>query len=83
MATYKFILYFKLLQNHQIIRRQKCFELSKELGCSSIELALAYVLNKHSNIFPLVGPRTLFESESCMQATNIKLSENQMNWLIS
>ena len=66
-----------------LIRRQKCFELSKELGCSSIELALAYVLNKHSNIFPLVGPRTLFESESCMQATNIKLSENQMNWLIS
>ena len=63
-------------------RREKCFKLSKELECSPIELALAYVLNKNENIFPLVGPRTVFESESCMKATKIELSKSQMDWLV-
>ena len=63
-------------------RREKCFKLSKELECSPIELALAYVLNKNGNSFPLVGPRTLFESESCMKATKIELSKSQMDWLV-
>ena len=64
-------------------RRDKCFELAEELGCLPIELALAYVLNKHPNIFPLVGPRSIYESESCMQASKINLSEDQLDWLIS
>lgn len=63
-------------------RREKCFKLAKDLNCTSIELALAYVLNKNKNIFPLVGPRTLFESESCMKATKIELSQSQMDWLV-
>ncbi len=66
-----------------LLRRDKCFELAKELGCLPIELALAYVLNKHTNIFPLVGPRSIYESESCMQASKINLSEDQLVWLIS
>ena len=66
-----------------LLRRDKCFELAEELGCLPIELALAYVLNKHPNIFPLVGPRSIYESESCMQASKINLSEGQLDWLIS
>ena len=66
-----------------LLRRDKCFELAEELGCLPIELALAYVLNKHPNIFPLVGPRSIYESESCMQASKINLSEDQLDWLIS
>ena len=58
-------------------------ELAEELGCLPIELALAYVLNKHPNIFPLVGPRSIYESESCMQASKINLTEDQLDWLIS
>ena len=66
-----------------LLRRDKCFELADQLGCLPIELALAYVLNKHPNIFPLVGPRSIYESESCMQASKINLSKDQLDWLIS
>jgi aryl-alcohol dehydrogenase-like predicted oxidoreductase len=66
-----------------LLRRDKCFELAEQLGCLPIELALAYVLNKHPNIFPLVGPRSIYESESCMQASKINLSGDQLDWLIS
>tara|TARA_Y100000992_G_scaffold557_1_gene331 strand:- start:281 stop:1111 length:831 start_codon:yes stop_codon:yes gene_type:complete len=64
-------------------RRKKCFQLSEELGCLPIELALAYVINKNPNIFPLVGPRSVYESESCMKASLITLDDEQMNWLTS
>ena len=64
-------------------RRKKCFKLSEEIGCLPIELALAYVVNKNPNIFPLVGPRSVYESESCMKASLIALDDEQMNWLTS
>jgi aryl-alcohol dehydrogenase-like predicted oxidoreductase/predicted dehydrogenase len=66
-----------------LLRREKCFQLSKKLGCLPIELALAYVINKNPNIFPLVGPRSVYESESCMKASLITLDDQQMNWLTS
>lgn len=64
-------------------RRERCFQLSEKLGCLPIELALAYVINKNPNIFPLVGPRSVYESESCMKASLITLDNEQMNWLTS
>ena len=66
-----------------LLRRERCFQLSKKLGCLPIELALAYVINKNSNIFPLVGPRSVYESESCMKASLITLDDQQMKWLTS
>ena len=63
-------------------RRKRCFELAKKLECTSIELALAYVMNRNENIFPLIGPRNLFESESCMQATRINLTQEQIHFLM-
>ena len=66
-----------------LLRRERCFQLSKKLGCLPIELALAYVINKNSNIFPLVGPRSIYESESCMKASLITLDDQQMKWLTS
>ena len=64
-------------------RREKCFQLAKDLKCLPIELALAYVVNKSPNIFPLVGPRSVYESESSIKASSISLTEEQMNWLTS
>ena len=64
-------------------RRERCFHLADELGCSAIELALAYVINRHENIFPLIGPRNLFESESCMRALSIKLTSKQISFLLN
>ena len=64
-------------------RRERCFHLAGELGCTAIELALAYVINRHENIFPLIGPRNLFESESCMRALSIKLTSKQITFLLN
>ena len=64
-------------------RRERCFHLAGELGCTAIELALAYVINRHENIFPLIGPRNLFESESCIRALSIKLTSKQITFLLN
>ena len=63
-------------------RRKRCFELAKRLNCTPIELALAYVVNRNENIFPLIGPRNLFESESCMKALRINLTQEQIHFLM-
>ena len=63
-------------------RRKRCFELAEKLNCTPIELALAYVINRNENIFPLVGPRNLFESESCMQALKINLTQEEIHFLM-
>ena len=64
-------------------RRERCFELAQQLNCTPIELALAYVINRSDNIFPLIGPRNLFESESCMKALTINLTESQISYLLN
>ena len=63
-------------------RRKRCFELSEKLNCSPVELALAYVINRNEYIFPLIGPRNLFESESCMKALRINLNQEQIHFLM-
>ena len=63
-------------------RRKRCFELAKRLNFTPIELALAYVVNRNENIFPLIGPRNLFESESCMKALRINLTQEQIHFLM-
>ena len=63
-------------------RRKSIFDLAKRLNCTPIELALAYVVNRNENIFPLIGPRNLFESESCMKALRINLTQEQIHFLM-
>ena len=46
-----------------------------------IQIALAYVLHKSKLIFPLIGPRTIFESNSSIQATQFELTANELQAL--
>jgi|TARA_B100001063_G_scaffold31204_1_gene24217 aryl-alcohol dehydrogenase-like predicted oxidoreductase/predicted dehydrogenase len=62
-------------------RRQICFELAKERNVQPIQIALAYVLHKSKLIFPLIGPRTIFESNSSIQATQLKLTTRELQAL--
>ena len=39
-------------------RRDKCFEIAEQKNLQPIQVALAYVVQKSSLIFPLIGPRT-------------------------
>jgi aryl-alcohol dehydrogenase-like predicted oxidoreductase len=59
-------------------RRDKCFEIAEQKNLQPIQVALAYVVQKSSLIFPLIGPRTIFETNSSIEATQINLSDQEM-----
>jgi aryl-alcohol dehydrogenase-like predicted oxidoreductase len=62
-------------------RRQACFEVALARNVQPIQVALAYVLHKSKLIFPLIGPRTIFESNSSIQATQLELSAKELQAL--
>ena len=62
-------------------RRQVCFEIAQERNVQPIQVALAYVLQKSKLIFPLIGPRTIFESNSSIQATQLELTTKELQAL--
>ena len=59
-------------------RREKCFELAANKNVQPIQIALAYVLHKSPLIFPLVGPRTIFETNSSIQSSQITLTAKEL-----
>ena len=62
-------------------RRQACFDLADERKVQPIQIALAYVLHKSHLIFPLIGPRSISESNSSIQATHIELTTTELQAL--
>ena len=63
-------------------RREACFNIAKRRQVQPIQVALAYVIQKSSLIFPLVGPRTIMEAESSIAATQLNLTEEEMKELV-
>ncbi|UVK40360.1 aldo/keto reductase [Mesorhizobium sp. AR10] len=64
-------------------RRDRAIELANSLGKAPIHVALAYVLAQPFPSTPLIGPRTLGELEDSLQALDIALSPDQLEWLDS
>lgn len=62
-------------------RYRRAEELAKERGVSTIQIALAYVLNQPFPTCALIGPKNVAELESCRDAAQIKLSESELAWL--
>lgn len=62
-------------------RRARAIELAEKKGCLPIHIALAYVLNQKFPTFPLIGPRTIEETRSSLQALTIELSPEEVAWL--
>lgn len=62
-------------------RYRRAEELAKERGVSTIQIALAYVLNQPFPTCALIGPKNVAELESCRDAARIKLSESELAWL--
>ena len=59
-------------------RRERCFELARQKNVEPIQIALAYVLHQSQLIFPLIGPRTIFETNSSIQSSQIKLTAQEL-----
>jgi predicted dehydrogenase/aryl-alcohol dehydrogenase-like predicted oxidoreductase len=66
-------------QNFQ--RRDRAIELAQRLGKSPIHVALAYVLAQPFPSVPLIGPRTLDELDDSLEALDMSLSKDDLEWL--
>ena len=62
-------------------RRDKCFELAEKRGLEPIQIALAYVLHQSDLIFPLIGPRTIVETNSSIEASKVELTTKELQEL--
>lgn len=62
-------------------RRKRAQELADQHRVSLINIALAYVLHQTFGTFPLVGPRNLEETESCIIAAQINLTAEDVAYL--
>ncbi|MGI9325974.1 MAG: aldo/keto reductase [Pseudomonadales bacterium] len=62
-------------------RRERARTLADETGASMINVALAYVLAQPFLCFPLIGPRAIAETESCIEALGLTLTTEQRDWL--
>ena len=56
-------------------------ELGSRKGFTAIQIALAYVIHQPYPTFPIVGPCTLDELDSSLEALKIELSNDEMGWL--
>ena len=63
------------------IRRERARELAAARGVPMINIALAYVLHQPFPTFPLIGPRVLEETESCIDSLGIDLSAQELEYL--
>lgn len=62
-------------------RLDRATVLATEKGLSAAQVALAYVLNQPMNIFALVGPHSSEKFRSNIQASEVQLTPEEMDWL--
>lgn len=62
-------------------RLSRAEKLAKEKGASTIQIALAYVLNQPFPTCALIGAQNEDELLSCSEGANIVLTEEEVNWL--
>lgn len=62
-------------------RYDRASQLAKQKGVSTIQIALAYVLNQPFPCGAIIGPQNDAEMRSCAEAEKITLTEEEMQWL--
>lgn len=62
-------------------RYERAEQLGEEKGYSTIQIALAYVLNQTYPTSAIIGPRSIAELADSHEAMKIKLTEQEMHWL--
>lgn len=62
-------------------RLRRAEQLAKEKGASTIQIALAYVLNQPFPTCALIGAQNEEELLSCYEGSNIVLTQEELNWL--
>lgn len=62
-------------------RYDRATELAKQKGVSTIEIALAYVVNQPFPTAAIIGPQNQTEMESCARGAAIDLTQAELDWL--
>ena len=62
-------------------RQARAIELAEKHGVEPINIALAWVLCQPFPTFPLIGPRTISETRSCMRALDVQLKPRELKYL--
>lgn len=62
-------------------RYDRAEQLASQKGLTTIQVALAYVLNQSFPTAAIIGPRNEAELHSCRDAESVVLSEAEVNWL--
>ncbi len=62
-------------------RRERAFALAREKGVSAVAIAGAYVLHQPFPSFALIGPRTIAETKSSLDALRVELTPREVAWL--
>lgn len=62
-------------------RYRRAEQLAKDKGVSTIQIALAYVLNQSFATAAIIGPQNREEMNSCAEGAKIVLSEQEVAWL--
>ena len=64
------------VRNFAIVDRIR--ELAEAKGCTSAQLALAWLLNRHDNVIPIPGTSSINRMEENARATDIVLSDEEL-----
>ena len=62
-------------------RRTRAHALAAKHGVDPINIALAFVLNQAFPTFPLIGPRIMSETTSCLTSLSVALDRSEIAWL--
>jgi predicted dehydrogenase/aryl-alcohol dehydrogenase-like predicted oxidoreductase len=69
------------LSPENVERRARAGQLARERDVEMINVALAWVLAQPFPCMPLIGPRTLAETRSCLRAFDVELTPREVAWL--
>ncbi len=62
-------------------RQARAVELAAKHGVEPVNIALAWILGQPYPTFPLIGPRTIAETRSCVKALEVSLTRKEMAYL--
>lgn len=62
-------------------RLRRAEQLGRERGVSAIQVALAWVLYQPFPVFPIIGPATVAELRSSLDALDLELTAEELSWL--
>src|SRR5215207_7758266 len=62
-------------------RLDRASQLASEKGLSSAQIALAYIMNAPMNVFALVGPHSGEKFRANIEASEVQLTAQELDWL--